>query len=799
MKRLTVDDVLTRAESKGFRIDRRTRRMQCPAHQGQDLNCKVDPGANGADVVVTCHSHGCDYRDIMTALELNERNPDEQQKPRSQNRPGTPKARIVAIYDYRDETGQLVYQVVRKEPKTFVQRRPDGQGGWVWNMQGAVPLPYRLPELLASDGVVLIVEGEKDVDNLRDLGFIATCNHGGAGKWRDALSGYLRDRDVAILPDNDQPGRDHAEKVARSLAGGAASVRVVTLPGLAEKGDVSDWIAAGGTGDQLRALIDGAPRWEPDSKYTTFEHSNNSNNSNDSPEPAEPGAPYPADCLPPALWRLVEEARDTLGIPAEFTAPAGMAVIAGAIGNVLEVEIKRGWRERANVWLGVVGAPGTTKSPAIELASWPLSEIQRDLRDEWREAMVTWNETPKEQRGPTPQLEIVEVTDSTVEGLARALEHSRGVLSKADELTSWLAGHNRYRGKNASERGEHLKLWAGGNLVAVRSTRLPLIIDRPAVALIGGIQPARLAALGSDQPGVFVDDGMLDRFLIAWPDARPARWTDDEMSRETMAAWAQLVRSLRRWKPIRTDAEGERDIVRLTEPAKVLWRQWHDSNIDSIESAHGLTRGWASKAPRHLLRIALILHAGNNPGEPKYDIAAETLEAAIEITEWHRQQHGRMLSALQLGAASPAAGLPGRILRILRIAGEWVSRADLLRRLGNVKADALDRALERLVEAGTVAKRTEVTVTKPREEYVLALNNSNYSNNSTQTGTDGDELFELFESSNDTHNKHGHEPADLVRWRCVCGAKNDPITWPDACPVCGNDRATCDLARGVAA
>lgn len=392
MKRLTVDDVLTRAESKGFRIDRRTRRMQCPAHQGQDLNCKVDPGTNGADVVVTCHSHGCDYRDIMTALEFDSREPEPQ------NRAGVAQSRIVATYDYCDTLEHLVYQVVRKEPKSFVQRRPDGKGGWVWNMQGVEPLPYRLPGLLASDGVVLIVEGEKDVDNLRALGFTATCNHGGAGKWRDALSGYLRDRDVAILPDNDQPGHDHAEKVARSLAGGAASVRVVTLPGLAEKGDVSDWIAAGGTAAQLRALIDGAPRWEPDSKYTTFEHSNNSNNSNDSPEPAEPGAPYPTDCLPAALRQLVEEARGTLGIPAEFTGPAGVATIAGAIGNALEVEIKRGWRERPNVWLGIVGAPGTTKSPAIELASWPLSEIQKDLRDEWREAMVAWNETPKEQR-----------------------------------------------------------------------------------------------------------------------------------------------------------------------------------------------------------------------------------------------------------------------------------------------------------------------------------------------------------------------------------------------------------------
>jgi hypothetical protein len=159
------------------------------------------------------------------------------------------KSQIVAsYYDYTDENGHLLYQVVRMEPKDFRQRRPKVGGGWNWSVKGVRLVPYRLPQLLAApaDVMVVIVEGEKDVDRLAKLGIVATCNAMGAGKWRGQYSEHFRDRKVVILPDNDQPGRDHAEQVARALHGNAKSIKVVALPGLPEKGDVSDWLDAGG-------------------------------------------------------------------------------------------------------------------------------------------------------------------------------------------------------------------------------------------------------------------------------------------------------------------------------------------------------------------------------------------------------------------------------------------------------------------------------------------------------------------------------------------------------------------------
>ena len=171
--------------------------------------------------------------------------------------------RIVATYDYRDENGVLLFQVVRYAPKTFRQRRPDGDGGWSWQVKGIRTVPYRLPELLAEhDAPVFVVEGEKDADRLTHLGLVATCNAGGANKWPAALNRFFHNRTVYVLPDNDEAGRSHGQLVAAALGGIAASIRIVLLPELPQGGDVSDWLDAGNTPEVLRALCEATPVWQ---------------------------------------------------------------------------------------------------------------------------------------------------------------------------------------------------------------------------------------------------------------------------------------------------------------------------------------------------------------------------------------------------------------------------------------------------------------------------------------------------------------------------------------------------------
>ena len=164
-------------------------------------------------------------------------------------------------YPYTDEDGQLLFEVVRKPNHQFVQRRPDGKGGWIYKLGKTRRVLYHLGTLLAADrdALVFVVEGEKDVESLERLDFIATTNPGGAGKWKAEYSIFLKGRRVVILPDNDKPGLEHAAKVAASIKPLARSVLVLPLP---EK-DVSDWIARGGTAEQLRELVEHPPELKP--------------------------------------------------------------------------------------------------------------------------------------------------------------------------------------------------------------------------------------------------------------------------------------------------------------------------------------------------------------------------------------------------------------------------------------------------------------------------------------------------------------------------------------------------------
>jgi putative DNA primase/helicase len=167
--------------------------------------------------------------------------------------------KIVATYDYTDEAGELLYQVIRYDPKSFAQRQPDGQGGWIWSLGEARRVPYHLRELIeavACERIIFIAEGEKAVDALVKLGVPATCSPMGAGKWSDEYSLHLATATVVILPDNDKQGEDHCQDIARSLMAVGAKVRVLRLPAIPPKGDAYDWVQAGGNTQQLWHLVD---------------------------------------------------------------------------------------------------------------------------------------------------------------------------------------------------------------------------------------------------------------------------------------------------------------------------------------------------------------------------------------------------------------------------------------------------------------------------------------------------------------------------------------------------------------
>ncbi len=175
-------------------------------------------------------------------------------------KPSTPsKPIIVAEYDYTDERGELLSQVVRYRPKGFRQRRPDGRGGWLWSLGNTRRVLYRLPELLESIAMkspIFIAEGEQAVDALVKLGVPATCSPGGAGKWRNEYSKEFTGANVVILPDADEQGEQHAKTVSKLLTGIASNVSTLRLPGLPPKGDPYDWVEDGGTAEQIWNLVE---------------------------------------------------------------------------------------------------------------------------------------------------------------------------------------------------------------------------------------------------------------------------------------------------------------------------------------------------------------------------------------------------------------------------------------------------------------------------------------------------------------------------------------------------------------
>jgi type II secretory pathway pseudopilin PulG len=219
----------------------------CPTHD--DSSPSLSISERNGKILFHCHA-GCAVEKIVAAVGLKiselfaERNST---------------CHIAATYDYTDERGELLFQVVRLMPKTFKQRRPDGRGGWTWNLAGTRRVLYRLPEVLRAESL-LICEGEKDCDAARSFSLVATCIAGGAGNWKPEFADFLRGKQVAIIADADEPGRKHAEAVAASLFGKVQSLKVLELPSAK---DLSEWQERGGTHDALGELIRNASEWKP--------------------------------------------------------------------------------------------------------------------------------------------------------------------------------------------------------------------------------------------------------------------------------------------------------------------------------------------------------------------------------------------------------------------------------------------------------------------------------------------------------------------------------------------------------
>lgn len=263
---------------------------RCPAHDDSTPSLSVSIGEGGRALL--CCQAGCELADVLAAIDLQ---PADLFPPKAETQT---KPRIVAEYDYPDEAGELLYQVVRLDPKSFRQRRPAASGGWEWRLNGVRRVLYRLPEIrdaIANNRVVWITEGEKDADALTRAGQVATCNPGGAGKWGKVpdAADHLTGADVHVWVDDDKPGHDHGRQVAASIDGKAARWTVVRST---DAKDAAEHLGAGRSLDELEVLAasDGDRTWIDGTTDTE-------------PDPPEPPADDQGDDQPPPPPALIFE------------------------------------------------------------------------------------------------------------------------------------------------------------------------------------------------------------------------------------------------------------------------------------------------------------------------------------------------------------------------------------------------------------------------------------------------------------------------------------------------------------
>src|SRR5262245_43434356 len=512
----------------------------CPKCRGKYLNVKID--RDGA----CWFCRDCEHRGPQSgALSGGGGNGKGKGKGRGGGL-GDP----VAIFDYEDEFGRRLFQVLRFEPpgrpKTFRQRT--GPDQVEWSIEGVRRVLFKLPELVAeiAEGrVIFVVEGEKDVLILRKHGVPATTKPMGAvtediqakGKrWLGEYSETLRGADVVLCGDNDAPGREHMRIVARCFNGVVKRLRVLDLAAIwrdiKDGDDVSDWFDhGGGTVEKLWAAVEQLPDYAPQPQPQPEPGPQLEPPPGPGPEPqggpqqAEPlfdpwerfiVPAFPLDILSPVLREFVVSQSRVIGGCLSGMAMATLDTVRPATSHRWSVKMMEygQWYVHPRLWVLLVGDPSTKKTPEMNAATAPLEDLQTELYRDYREALRQYKEggddDAAEREPPEPPPRYI-VMDTTIQKLGEIVARAdRGLLVKRDELTGWIGDMDRYnKAKDAaSDRAFWLKAWDGGPYHVDRIGRGEIFIENLSVSIVGGIQPDRLAELKD-----LTTDGLLQRFL----------------------------------------------------------------------------------------------------------------------------------------------------------------------------------------------------------------------------------------------------------------------------------------------
>jgi len=578
---------------------------------------------------------------------------------------------IIATYAYEDEMGTLLFEAVKFNPKDFLQRSPDGKGGWKWNLKGVRRVLYRLPELLSSKGQVFITEGEKDADLLRGKGLTATTCAMGAGKWKHEYSEWLKGRDVVILPDNDAPGRSHAKEVANSLNGIASSVKVVGLPSLQEHGDVSDYLDMH-TIEELLTLVESSPFYDH-SQIEIGEPASVDDSDWDAPVmPGKHATPeIPSSLLPGWLGEYVDAVSRNAQTPSGLAVMMGLATLATCVQKRFEISpFGDDYTEPLSYWALVALPPGSRKTSVVGAMTAPLSEWeleQRNLTEIQRCEVETRRNVDslkidKLERDasktddhlekldlirkanqlkadmpdsiPTPRLWTGDVTPERLQDLMAEQKERMGVLSDEGGIFEVMAGlYNDGR----ANIDIFLQAHAGRPVRVDRGSRT-VYMQRPALSFGLAVQPEVLKGLGQGGKKKFRGLGALARFHYLFPKSNIG---SRDMSRRdcipatVKAEYHDQILRLLNIEPIFDESGVELPrLLRLSEDALSSWLKF-SQYIESHQGEGGkfeCIQDWTGKLPGAALRIAGLLHVTTND-ENYLEVSSSTVERAQNICE----------------------------------------------------------------------------------------------------------------------------------------------------------------------
>jgi hypothetical protein len=430
------------------------------------------------------------------------------------------------------------------------------------------------------------------------------------------------------------------------------------------------------------------------------------------------------------LWPLIRDLAAGAGAPAEYVAVSILGVAASLIGAKRSVQpfaTSPQWREPCVLWIAPVGDPSSNKSPAIDAATSPLKGMEKELAEQHKNGLIDWHTTAERAKAeraawladvkeatkigavtPTmpddavepdePQRPRLMVQDGTPEAVMDILAgNPNGILHLRDELAGWLMSFERY---SPGGREFWLEAFGGRHFTVDRkSLKAPLFIQFNGVTVLGGIQPEKL----SECLLKTADDGLVARFLWAWPD--PIRYQRPTVVADA-ASLDRVYRRLLGLQPARdNDGSTSSIVLMLSEAAATIFEEWIRDNDDAIREAAGLYKGFLGKLRGMVLRLSLVAEliawAASNTSEPA-TIRPETLVSVLEfIDDYAKASALRVFGDAALPLSERNAAALGR--HILKAKAQRINLRDVRRSSGiaTLKVAAeVDAAAEALAEAG---------------------------------------------------------------------------------------------------